>query len=161
MAAGSGPGPTGPNRSLNLETLLVAGRGLLRQSALGLDPALPSTVLSAVAQAAAALTADFTPESWSSHEPTALWCHPGQDAAAYVALFSLALRRSSPSATGQGTKDVYARILSDLCRQLGTICHMTEPVALGRICRDLLAAALLRQARSSAMPAAWQTPLLS
>ncbi len=114
---------------------------MLQQIARGLDPELSSSALSAVAQAAAALTADFTDEAWSSHELTALWCHPGQDAAAYLALFSLALRRSS---LGQGTKSVYARILSDLCRQLSIICHITEPVALGHICRAHLAAALLR-----------------
>ncbi len=47
-----------------------------------------------------------------------LWLQAPQAVAAYLALFSSALRRSSPFASGDDTKSAYATIRKSLCKQL-------------------------------------------
>lgn len=141
MAPRRGAALTVPSPSSSLQLLLGVAREVFGQTARGLDPALSLSALATTAQAATALTSEFTNEALPSHEFTALWAHPGQDAAAYLALFALALRRSGPS--GSGIEHANARILDSLTRQLSAIRHLAKPVPWGHIRRDLLAAAIL------------------
>ncbi len=145
MAPRRGAALTVTYRSSGLQSLLGVAREVLQQTARGLDPRLSLSALSTAAQAAAALTAELTDQSPLTHEVTALWSYPGLDAAAYLALYALALRRSSPSLTGEGTEHIYAHILDNLSRQLGRVCHLADPVPYGHsMCRDLVAPVLLR-----------------
>ncbi len=68
-----------------------------------------------------------------------LWLQAPQAVAAYLALFSSALRRSSPFASGDDPKSAYASIRESLCKQLS----MIQDDAYGPHC-ERLGAALLR-----------------
>ncbi len=145
MAPRRGAALTAPYRNSSLQSLLGVAREVLQQTARGLDPRLSSSALSTAVRAATALTSELDAVTLQTLDFTALWSHPGQDTAAYLALFSLALRRSSPMLTGQGTECLYACLLADLSRHLAWVCHLTEPVPQGHsICRDLLGPVLLR-----------------
>ncbi len=143
MAPGRGAALTVPNQNTSLQSLLEVAREVLGQTARGLDPALSSSALATAARAATTLTSELTRQTPHLHEFAALWSCPGQDAASYLALFSLALRRSGPSLTKDSERD-YDCILDNLSWQLGKVCFLTEPVPWGHIGPDLVAPALLR-----------------
>ncbi len=143
MAPRRGAALTVPSQNSSLQQLLGFARVVLQQTARGLDPAHSVSELSAATEASSALAVELSDDvPLSEEEFTALWSQPGQDAAAYLALFSLALRRSRFS-LGKGRGQCYADIVSYLSYQLSTLAHVPDLVLRKHICNDLLAPALL------------------
>ncbi len=123
--------------------LLCVAEGVLSQATRNADVNLSWAELATAQQAAEELS------EWPRGQPApatqlklASGAH-GQATAAYVALFALALRRSSPFATGGGMQQLYASLRQHLCR--GLRCAMVDgEVGGGPFCAEVLAPALLR-----------------
>ncbi len=111
-----------------------------QQALSGEDRELTSAQLTAVERIFRGL-ANVGPESSPPVPKCILWSQAPQDVAAYLALFSSALHRSSPFGWGMGIdpKSAYANIRKCLCKQL----HMIQDEAYGWRC-ERLGAALLR-----------------
>ncbi len=106
LAAGHGP---------SLQSFICAGRAVLQQASRGSDPVLAPPDLIAAEQSAVGLWNNLhAPSQAITAEVRALWAEPGQDAVAYMALLSLALRRASPSSAGIRAAHAYARIYDAL-----------------------------------------------
>ncbi len=109
-----------------------------QQALSGEDRELTSLQLTAVERITKELANDG-PDHSPSAPKNILWNQAPQDVAAYLALYSSALRRSSPFASGDDTQSAYANIRKSLCKQL----RMMQDRAGGPHC-ELLGAALLR-----------------
>ncbi len=123
--------------------LLCVAEGVLSQATRRADISLSWAELDTARQAAAELS------EWPNGQPaptTRLKLASGaqgQATASYMALFSLALRRSSPFVTGGGKPQMYASVRQHLCS--GLQCAVVDDeVGWGHFCAEVLAPALLR-----------------
>ncbi len=129
-------------RRSKLDVLLGVGRRALNQGYCGRAGTVSSFELEAVDRVAKEL-ADHLVEFETPHpEVEVLWRHPNRDAAAFMALFFLALRQSSPFGTGDRPSPAYANIRRSLCEQFA-IFRANTPGWEG-FCAEVLGPALLR-----------------
>ncbi len=130
-------------RRTSLQKLLQVAHAVLEASSTGADPVLSSLDLSVAERAAEDLGEQLRAKQ-PIPEIIELWERQGQDLAALVALFALALRRSSPFGVGERPLPAFAEIRQTLSTVLLKHGQLNGPSRHIVVCEDLLAPVLLR-----------------
>ncbi len=110
---------TSQRRRPNLHTLLGIARRVQQQSTAGDDIEVTASERAVAERVAIDLRETLLARSWvPAEDMKLLWREPGQDTAAFLALFGLAIRRSNPLATGDSPATSYTSIRRNLSEQL-------------------------------------------
>ncbi len=128
-------------RQTSLQKLLGIAKSVLQQAGSGREPLLTALDLGAAARAAREHVQQLL---LRPNDLEALWAKPNQDTAAYLALFFLALRRSTPCHAQESAEFSYASLRDCFTAQLGLYSDLIEDAMWGSFCYHLLGPALLR-----------------
>ncbi len=114
-------GEAATSRRTNLHQLLRVA-GIVQQQAVGDSIELTTSDIGAAERVAKQIKDKLRAQDFGALEDVEkLWSHPSQETASVLALFSLALRRSSPFASGAGTPSAFANIRANLNVHLETL----------------------------------------
>ncbi len=134
---------TSQRRRSNLQSLLGIARRVQQQSLAGDDIQVTASELAVAEREAKELRETLRARSWVlGDDMKLLWREPGQDTAAFLALFGLAIRRSNPFATGDSPATSYTSIRRNLFQQFDIF--LKDPNAWQKVCCEVLGPALLR-----------------
>ncbi len=134
---------SGRGRQARPNSLLVLARGILQQAAKGDELTVSASELATAARAAHELANKLAAQSYvTPEELRLLWTQPGYDTAAFLALLSLTLRRSTAFPSGDGANSAYANIRGDMFRQFSAF-QSNDSLSAG-LSKEVLGPALLR-----------------
>ncbi len=131
----------GRARHSNCAQLLRVAAVVQQQSVQGDDLHLSPSELAVAARVASELSTQLSQES-PYQEVKLLWDHPSQDTVALLALFGLALRRSSPFDMGDEENASYATVRKHLCGPLALL--LVDREHLQKVCSEYLGQVLLQ-----------------
>ncbi len=128
-------------RQTSLQRLLEVAKGVLQQADNGLEPLLTASDLVRAVRSAREVEQELRS---GPIDLEALWTNPNQDTAAYLALFFLALRRSTPCHACDGPEFSYASLRDCFSVQRSLSSRLIEDALWRSFCCHLLGPALLR-----------------
>ncbi len=126
-----------------LQQLLRVAGNLQQQAATGDDIKLTTLEISAAERIAKELKEKLLGLALVPLEDVdKLWSNPSQDTSNFLALYFLALRRSSPFAVGSGTPSAFASVRDNLSVHFGSF--TTDPIKWQQFCRETMGPLLLK-----------------